>query len=237
MLTLYLLRHAQSLNNAQISDAKIVGGRATAVPLSGLGVEQARRAGSELARAWQAWKQKTAPVKKTTGNAFGRSLAFFDAIFCSNAVRARLTLANALDAANELGAVALRDVPVVFSEEIEERELGEWVGRPMRDFNTREYAENFIAGGADFAPAGGESQRDVGTRMLNYIKNQILPRHPNGNVLMVSHCNALVCLLCAIFDYSPVLFHQLSPHNASFSKLTFSDNRWTLNYWNQPWLL
>ncbi|MDR2674428.1 MAG: histidine phosphatase family protein [Opitutaceae bacterium] len=210
MIELYLMRHAESENNAVPEKDRKIGGRASAVPLTRLGVGQAWAAGEELARA---------KIR-------------FDGIFCSAAVRARQTLENAL-----ARAPALRDAPVVFSGQIEEREQGAWAGLRVADVYTRETVADICAAQLDHKPEGGESFREAGARMMAFVCGRILLRHRRGVFLLLGHGLATRCFLHACFNFPPQLVSAIPFGNACFSKLVFEDGAWRMKYWNQRWLL
>jgi probable phosphoglycerate mutase len=209
MLEIYLLRHAQSVHNDKASH--FVCGRSSETPLSANGIAQAEAAGDFLNE---------------------RGIRF-DKVFCSTAVRTRQTLHLA-----QSRSPALRAVPVVFSERIEEREQGEWVGRRGSEIYTREVVAKMHSDLMNFSAPGGESYRDAEVRMMSFLSDEVLPHYENGVVLIVGHSMVFRCLLMALFQLPPELILHIAYKNAFFSKLSFErQTGWRLHYCNQPWPL
>jgi probable phosphoglycerate mutase len=211
MIELYLLRHAQSeLNMLPLEDRRI-GGRSSHILITAVGAAQAQTAGEELQKAGLR----------------------FDKIFCSTAVRARQTLENVLSR-----AAILRETPVGFSDEIEERNQGIWVGRKGCEVYNREWFLEANANWLDFKPEGGESYRETETRMVSFINKNILQCFEKGRFLLVGHGVAMRCFLRSALNFSAKLLFSLNYHNATFSKLTYTAaNQWELDYWNQQWVV
>jgi broad specificity phosphatase PhoE len=210
MIELYLLRHAQSEINAMPEAERTIGGRSPMAALTALGVEQARAAGAEIARA-----------------GFG-----FDGVFCSTARRARQTLENAA-----APAPALRAAPAVFSEKLEETDMGAWVGRRRVDTYTRELLARIAADPLGFRPEGGETSREAGARVLGFVREAILERRRQGRFLLVGHAWSGRCFLRECLGFPPQLIVSLAFSNAHFSKLVFDAGAWELKFWNERWLL
>jgi len=129
----------------------------TDTPLSERGLAQARRVGEHLAR-----ELAGAPPA---------------ALYTSPLQRAAHT-------AREIGA-ALGLEPVV-EPNLAEYALGSWEGRPYRELLEVEDFWRRIRDDPDFAPAGGESVRQVAERFAQALR-RIAAAHPGRRAVAVSH--------------------------------------------------
>lgn len=203
MLTLYLLRHAETDYNAH---AQFIGGRSNQIPLSTKGRKQALEIGELL---------KDSNIQ-------------FDKVFCSIANRTRETL----DIITSQGTIS--ENPIVYAEELQELSQGDWEGKLRSEIYTPTQLEEINSNQWLFKAPGGESQKEVEERLLNFIETEILKKYAEGNFLIVGHGIAFKCLLRGILDISSQMAYKLSIDNTSFTKISYSqDKGWYLNYLNR----
>lgn len=186
MTSLWLVRHGQT-------DWNLEGryqGHAD-IPLNEAGLEQARRLAEKLA---------------------GES---FDAIYCSDLLRARRT---AEFVAERLGMIVR---PMCLLREINQ---GEWQGRFLAEVQA-EFGEPDPAAGEEVlherAP-GGESVAEVAARMKQ-AADQIAAAHPGERVLLVTHGLALATLVCQAGGIPLQQVYQHIPDNTVISIVDWGD--------------
>ena len=214
-VTVWLIRHAQSLFNASKGD--INNGRHLDVELSELGRRQACALGERI----------------------GRCGEHFERVFASTALRAQDTASIALAAAGQAG------VAVEIVEGIEEVAMGGWTGKRKAVCNTPLALAAREADAWEWRPPhtcpetglGGESYRDVEQRMVDFIERFVLPasesRAPEGTregatgvspvVAVFTHHCAIRCVLRPLLEAAPlVLAPKLSPRNTSITELHYN---------------
>ena len=206
-MDILIIRHAQTPLNAA---RDTIGGRAINLPLNAEGERQALACGQALALEHS---QKGLAV---------------DAIYCSPAVRTRRTLELILE-----GAPYLKETPIHYDERLLELGRGEWEGQPAAQIITPQMKERMRANSWHFKAPGGESQWDVEQRMLGAVAD-ILKAHPSGRVLVISHGNAIRCLLRGITGLDPKYTHDIYVENAHTFKIRHTDTGWKLLSVNYP---
>ena len=165
----------------------------------------------------------------TAGKELRNSGLRFDRIFCSTAVRARQTLEC-------MGLISVEETDaVVYSDCLEELSQGEWEGRPRREIYTPKVISCLNRENPFFRPPGGESQNDVGKRMTDFIKGEILDRYKDGVFLIVGHGVAFKCFIRGVLGSDARMTHKLGMDNLSMTRLTYSDrDGWSLDWMNRP---
>lgn len=77
----------------------------------------------------------------------------------------------------------------------EERHYGHWQGSSINQLHTFEYFKQHCYSQPDLLPCdGAESTATVRTRMTNQLK-LLSQKYINGNILLISHGDAIDCLL------------------------------------------
>jgi len=182
----------------------LIGGTSPFSPLTRLGQDQAKSVGQRL---------------KNQG-------ITFDGIFSSPTQRTKQT-ARIICEQLELSPRIIRTCKSLI--EIDE---GEWSGRPRSECHTPEMLERMNLLAQDFAPPGGESQRQVGKRMFRWLEdvaltdgNVIRGAHPT-HILTVSHSMAIKCLLHAIFGFDARFIWRWEIGNCSMSVIRFTARGW-----------
>lgn len=161
MSTLVLVRHGQSTWNAENLFTGWVD-----VPLTGLGVEEAQRAGERL----------------------GDEGVRVDRAYTS-------TLRRAIDTGQAvLTALGQADLEQVQAWQLNERFYGALTGRNKRQ-TAEEFGEEQVQvwrRSFDVPPPGGESLKDTAARVLPYVEREVLPAlRWVGTVLVAAHGNSL----------------------------------------------
>lgn len=111
-----------------------------------------------------------------------------------------------------------RDVPVITEVQLREMDFGEWDGRSQADLR-REAPELVAQRRSDplsFTPPGGEAFRAVVQRCEGFLE-QVLERHPDDSVLVVSHGGPLSIILYRLLDIPPIYPWRFRFGNASLS--------------------
>lgn len=130
----------------------------------------------------------------------------FDAIFCSDLQRARVT---AEVVARHLG------LPLRVDARLREIDQGDWEGHLVREIE-RLYAENWQVNPADpesFGAPNGETIGQVALRMVS-VANEAAAQFPSGRALLISHGLAVATLICRARDISLADVYRFIPPNA-----------------------
>jgi probable phosphoglycerate mutase len=108
------------------------------------------------------------------------------------------TRARAIDSAAPLAALA--GIDACTDERLDEMHYGAWQGlsKEQAAAQDREYFARWQRD-PSIGPPMGESPRQVAARAAAAVE-QLRHRHPEGNVLIVSHKALLRILLCSLFD-------------------------------------
>ncbi|CAI5971279.1 unnamed protein product [Closterium sp. NIES-64] len=157
----------------------LIGGRSHDAPLTALGQQQAKLLGAYL--------REYAGLR-------------FDAIFSSPIERSKQT---AILVCQEIGEVESR---IQYSDELQELSQGTWERQPRRTIYQQGVLEQMTAAQPDFRAPGGESQRQVEFRMVEFIN-------------MFSHGTAIRCLLRGLLGSNPHLTQNIGIDNTSITLL------------------
>lgn len=203
MLTIYLLRHAQTDYNVHM---RFIGGRSNHLALSVEGRRQALRRSAD----------------------FRERGVRFDRIFCSSAVRARETLELIMQHAD------ITDAEVGWYDALNELSQGDWEGELRERIYTPEQLAEIEALTPFFKAPNGESQEEVGERMLRFLEQEVLAHYDRGCFLIVGHGVAFKCLLQKILHFDPKITWRLGCDNVSLTCLRYDPVQgWWLDYMNR----
>lgn len=183
---------------------ELIGGHLPFTPLTQLGQAQARSLGERLkAKKLEPDSIFTSPTRRTKQTAH---------IICD-----RLGISPRLIRVHK----ALCEV-----------DQGAWTSKPRAECHTPEQLERMDKLAQDFAPPGGESQRQAGRRMWRWLEDMVLtdarfirndrPTH----ILAVSHSLAIKCLLHQILGFDAHLTWRWEIANCSLSILRFTPRGW-----------
>jgi broad specificity phosphatase PhoE len=74
----------------------------------------------------------------------------------------------------------------------------------------------------DFKPPGGESQRQVEERMVDFLQQHVLPKlAPGAPAIVVSHGMAMKCVLRHVLQSIPTMSRNIALANTSITELGF----------------
>ncbi|MEM1008068.1 MAG: histidine phosphatase family protein [Myxococcota bacterium] len=114
--------------------------------------------------------------------------------------------------------------------------MGVWEGQPREHIYQMHVLQQIKEDPWNFAPPGGESQRQVEERMMSWLEQRVLPlKKSNGDptrVLAVSHGLALKCLLRGIMGFSPQHAFRATLGNTGIIQLKHSTQGWHLIRFN-----
>ncbi len=139
--------------------------------------------------------------------------------FCSPTLRARRTAELAMTATR-------RRAPIIEDARLHEQNVGDWFGRRASATFDTECLAVIEREGLDFRPPGGESFRDVGARMLDWLCDlPDLADRPNSDVVAFTHGGAIRCLLSELLGWSHSVTYAMKPANASVTALSRAAGR------------
>src|SRR5690606_30058944 len=140
--------------------------------------------------------------------AYFRNIMVPDVIYASPLQRAHHT-AQAIADAHRL--------VVNLDPRLQELCLGDWEGVRIEDIDTTHDRERRLYSDPDFTPPGGESQHHVRNRMVAAIED-ILARHRDQNVVLVSHGVALGIALSHYLHQDTTRWLDYSHRNTAYSE-------------------
>lgn len=181
------------------ADALRIGGWSNYLPLTDRGRAQALECGCDIAK----------------GN------IKYQRILCSPALRTRQTLEYILES-----CPSMKGLPCEYLDELQELSRGEWEGKLIAEIITPQQVRTMEADAWNFASPGGESQKQVALRMKSVV-DRIFGEHPDDNVLVVGHGNAIKCLLCLLTGSDPVASIK-TPMKNCYGCLIEYDVEWKL---------
>lgn len=144
----------------------------------------------------------------------------FDAVYSSTLLRAKHTA--------ELMLPEQRD-EIKTIKELSEISVGDWEGKSYDEVRTC-WEELYDSSGDSFAsiaPPNGESFKDLQKRTVPAFEN-IINKHPSGNLLIVAHGGVIWSLICHYFNFKldDIFFYPMDycgihmlERNSSFMKL------------------
>lgn len=191
IIDLFLLRHAESEANTNRS---VIGGKATKTPLTKLGEQQAQALGYTLC---------------------AYDIAF-DRVYSSTATRAMQTAVLAL---KETRMPTLKDIET--HEELEELGQGLWEGAVRKEVYNPEVMKQVKANLLDYKAPAGESQREVGERINNFIHKNVLTNEPPMTIGIFFHGLAIRCWLRTIMDFDPKFIFPMEIDNCSITRIQY----------------
>lgn len=181
----------------------LIGGQSNHYPLTARGEHQSRLLGARLQSEQH----------------------HFEALYSSTAVRTQATAALATNNLNPIPPLQLR-------EELLELSQGEWEGQVRKDIYTPEQLSIVRSDPYDFRPPGGESQRDVETRMYSWLDEVVATHFREGERVSVgafTHGFAIKTLVRGILQSSPIMTYRTIIHNTSMTVLYREHNMWFID--------
>jgi broad specificity phosphatase PhoE len=176
------------------------------------------RHGETPANVERVWHGSTDTPLSERGRAQARAVARF---LAGEGARAGALytspLQRAAHTAREIGE-ALGLAPVT-EPELSEYQIGAWEGRSYRELLEQEDFWGRIARDPDFAPAGGESVRQVAERFVRVVR-RIAAAHPGGSTVLVSHGGTMALGLGWLLDARHGSWRRVM-RNCAVSELVF----------------
>lgn len=183
----------------------LIGGRSNHYKLTERGIEQARKLGKR----------------------FREDQITFDHVFSSPAIRAEHT-----------AQIICEEIPhpiesIQYSEHLLELSQGEWEGQLRELHFTAERRKELAQNPWDFAPPGGESQRQVEERMFRWLCEHVIPlKGQQSRVAVVSHGMAIKSLFRKIMDAHPGMTRNTILHNTAVTRLMYLEEKWMIERFN-----
>jgi len=176
----------------------LIGGRSNHSPLTTKGAKQAELLGRRLTE----------------------ERVNFDEIYSSTAVRARDT------AKIVAGKIQFSEEKIILSESLLELDQGDWQGRKKSEIYTPEMLAIINPAQPHFKAPNGESQYEVGKRMLNCLEEIIANKNEQLNVAVFTHGIAIKCLLRELLNFHPDNVYKLPIDNTSITELVYYADCW-----------
>jgi len=195
-LTLYLIRHGQSIQNTKPDMI----GQEPMEPLSHIGKWQAEKLGEYLVR----------------------TETYFDEVYTSNYARARDTCLIVKDIMRE-GMLPFQEQ--TFSE-LREYSAGEMTGSKRSEVLTPDVLTSMENLGMLFKFPNGESLFEVQQRAVSWLYDTVLsvPADKHRHVALFSHGMTIKCLLQHFMQFDQRMTWRITLDNTSMSILEFKNN-------------
>lgn len=177
----------------------IIGGQSNHLPLTERGIIQA----------------------EALGDRFLQDEIKFDAIHSSTAVRS-------VETVKIVGRIMGLDLhSIQFSDELLELSQGEWEGKVRTDFYTEKMLHERATNPWHFTAPGGESPKDVETRMYRHVCVNFLEKENTPHrVALFTHGMSIKCLVRRIMDSAPGMTYRTIIHNTAITHLIFQNENW-----------
>ncbi len=119
---------------------------------------------------------------------------------------------------------------VTIDDRLIELDMGKFTGMPYDEiFNSHgNVFMKFYNGELEIAHNGVETFSDVKKRILGIV-NHIIEKHPDENVLLVTHMDPIKAMLSTVFDLSPTNLYELIIANASLNIFRENDKKFSLS--------
>ncbi|MFN7952168.1 MAG: histidine phosphatase family protein [bacterium] len=149
-------------------------------------------------------------------------------------------LSSDLVRARRLGELVARElgVELVVEPALREQSMGVWEGQPWRVLNESDPAgvEAYWTRYLDARPGGGESVRDLGTRVTAWWEGA-RPRLENGRWILVTHIGVIRVFLCHAFGLELSESLRFTPEVASHTWLMLAESGAVVGALGErPWL-
>ncbi len=144
----------------------------------------------------------------------------FNRVYASPAIRALDT------ARGSLSPIIFPEGEVLVSDDLQEIDMGRWVGLDRKLIYTPTIMAKIRADPWNFAPPGGESQKEVEERMYRWIEKELLPIEGNLTFGIYTHALAIKCLMRKILNFEPRHTYHLEIDNTSITRIKYQDPIW-----------
>ena len=121
-------------------------------------------------------------------------------------------------------------VDVQIDDRLIELDMGKFTGMPYDEiFNSHgNVFMKFYNGELEIAHNGVETFSEVKKR-VNSIVDHVLEKHPNENVVLVTHMDPIKAMLSSIFELTPTALFELIIANASLNIFRENDRKFSLS--------
>lgn len=113
-------------------------------------------------------------------------------------------------------------LPIDIHADLIEGFLGDWEGVTYQELDDFGFAKHSIRDD-DFSGHSGESPNQLGDRVARAV-SEIRGRHPEENIILVSHGAAIAHLIARLLDTRPAFGHQYVMHNSAVTELAFMED-------------
>lgn len=137
-----------------------------------------------------------------------------------------------LDRAIKTAAIAFPDHIATVVPELTEVDQGKWEGLSRPDTYTPKQVVKIKALGYFFTPPGGESQRDVQERVVNWIEKEFIKQDKRGKYVLVTHGIAIKAFLQYVLHFDEKFIYTLPADNTSITEVSFGSDGWVLERFN-----
>ena len=119
---------------------------------------------------------------------------------------------------------------VTIDDRLIELDMGKFTGMPYDEiFNSHgNVFMKFYNGDLEIAHNGVETFSDVKKRILGIV-DYIIEKHPDENILLVTHMDPIKAMLSTVIDLSPTNLYELILPNASLSIFREKDKKFSLS--------
>ncbi len=119
---------------------------------------------------------------------------------------------------------------ITIDDRLNELDMGKFTGMPYdKIFNSHgNVFMKFYNGELEIAHNGVETFSDVKKRILGIV-DHIIEKHPDENVLLVTHMDPIKAMLSTIVDLSPTNLYELIIANASLNIFREQDRKFSLS--------
>ncbi|HIF92652.1 MAG: histidine phosphatase family protein [Myxococcales bacterium] len=112
-------------------------------------------------------------------------------------------------------------LPIDTHHDLIEGFLGDWEGVTYQELDDFGFAKHSIRDD-DFSGHSGESPNQLGDRVARAV-SEIRSRHPDENLILVSHGAAIAHLIARLLDTKPAFGYQYLMHNSAVTELAFTE--------------
>lgn len=172
-------------------------------------------------------EQRCQGFSDTPLNAKGRSQAEASARYLSN-VKVEAIYSSSLSRASETARIIAKyhDASVQTTDALRELNQGEFEGLLITELLEKhgEFLQKWFREPADLTLPGGESLREMQTRAWAELE-EIVDRHPEGNVVVVAHNLCNLSLLCRAMRLELEHFRRIKQDEAAINIIEFG-GRW-----------
>jgi len=119
---------------------------------------------------------------------------------------------------------------VTIDDRLIELDMGKFTGMPYDEiFNSHgNVFMKFYNGDLEIAHNGVETFSDVKKRILGIV-DYIIEKHPDENILLVTHMDPIKAMLSTVIDLSPINLYELILPNASLAIFRENDKKFSLS--------